>query len=400
MVVMKDASFARASPASKCVSPFCVGKPTRSTCARWYGKKTYRPSDNANALAALMVMLTSSNARAETRAAEEQTRAEARAAEERARAEALVLAARAATAPLTEEETAALDAEGQVGESARRALVARTVDADLVTEGPAGTAKVELRQRNRGHAQASRKRKKEKGEALAREEAELTERAAGLLVDLKRGGSTVLDDDGTGAFPEDEERIKALLAARDREQDKKERKNLGDKVRRARQALASKVLQRRVPLLETRVAELEKELRARAASHLPGRLCEPRRRPLPHIPQHVVEAGAVGLVRVGGRDAAVPVERRVRPREVALPHVEPPRALIPWDLVAPRVELHRAGRQPDVRLARRVPGGGEVEGAASGGRAEGAPSGGENCAALATHSHSVSVGSRLPAHLQ
>ena len=61
-------SFARASPASKCVSPFCVGKPTRSTCARWYGKKTYRPSDNANALAALMVILTSSNARAETRA--------------------------------------------------------------------------------------------------------------------------------------------------------------------------------------------------------------------------------------------------------------------------------------------------------------------------------------------
>ena len=54
VVVMKDASFARASPASKCVSPFCVGKPTRSTCARWYGKKTYRPSDNANALAALI----------------------------------------------------------------------------------------------------------------------------------------------------------------------------------------------------------------------------------------------------------------------------------------------------------------------------------------------------------
>ena len=69
VVVMKDASFARASPASKCVSPFCVGKPTRSTCARWYGKKTYRPSDNANALAALMVILTSSNPRGDARAA-------------------------------------------------------------------------------------------------------------------------------------------------------------------------------------------------------------------------------------------------------------------------------------------------------------------------------------------
>lgn len=66
--VMKEASCARASPAAKCVSPFWVGKPTRSTCARWYGKKTNRPSANAVALAALIAMFTSSNARAETRA--------------------------------------------------------------------------------------------------------------------------------------------------------------------------------------------------------------------------------------------------------------------------------------------------------------------------------------------
>ena len=87
-----------------------------------------------------------------------------------------------------------------------------------------------------------------------------------MLVDLERGGSTVLDDDGAGAFPEDEEKIKALVAARDGEQDKRKRRNLTDKVRAARQALERKVLQRRVALLENRVAELEKELRARAAA--------------------------------------------------------------------------------------------------------------------------------------
>ena len=93
-----------------------------------------------------------------------------------------------------------------------------------------------------------------------------------MLVQLERGGSTVLDDDGAGglidtpAFPEDEEAIKALVAAKEREQDKRKKKNLGMKETRARQALAHKVLQRRVALLEIRVAELEEEVRARAAA--------------------------------------------------------------------------------------------------------------------------------------
>ena len=56
------------------------------------------------------------------------------------------------------------------------------------------------------------------------------------------------------------------VAARDGENDKKERKNLTEKVRRARQKLAAKELQLRVALLEDRVAELEEELRAQAAA--------------------------------------------------------------------------------------------------------------------------------------
>ena len=91
-------------------------------------------------------------------------------------------------------------------------------------------------------------------------------RAGGLLVDLGRGGSTVLDVLDREAFREDEEAIKALVAARDGENDKKERKNLTEKVRRARQKLAAKELQLRVALLEDRVAELEEELRAQAAA--------------------------------------------------------------------------------------------------------------------------------------
>jgi len=66
--VMKDASSARESPAAKCVLPFCVGIPTRSTCERWYGKNTNRPRYNASALDAEMTTFTSSNARALTRA--------------------------------------------------------------------------------------------------------------------------------------------------------------------------------------------------------------------------------------------------------------------------------------------------------------------------------------------
>ena len=157
-------------------------------------------------------------------------------------------------------------AGGRVGDIARRAVVARATDADLQAKGAAGKKKAKRRQQVREYSGDYRKRKKENGEALALKEAELTERGAALLADLERGGSTVLDDDGAGAFPEDEKRIKALDAAKIREQDEKKKKNLGMQWTRARQALARKVLQRRVVLLENRVAELEKELRARAAA--------------------------------------------------------------------------------------------------------------------------------------
>ena len=104
------------------------------------------------------------------------------------------------------------------------------------------------------------------------------ERAAGLLVQLERGGSTVLDDDGavepldTEPFREDEEALQDLVDAKENGEDvdaaliKKKRKALGMRYTRARQALAAKALQRRVALLEIRVAELEEELRARAAA--------------------------------------------------------------------------------------------------------------------------------------
>ena len=210
------------------------------------------------------------------RALEEQARAEARALEEQARAEALALAARAATAPLTEEETSAvLRAGGRAADLVRRGAEARATDEALRAEGDA--AKVLTRQRNRGHAATSRKRKKLVVEALAREEAGLMERAAGLLVDLGRGGSKVLDDEGAvepldmEPFREDEEALQDLVDAKDRgevddEVVRKKRKALGMRYTRARQALAAKALQRRVALLEIRVAELEEELRARAAA--------------------------------------------------------------------------------------------------------------------------------------
>ena len=155
-------------------------------------------------------------------------------------------------------------AGGRVGDLARRAVVARATDADLEAKGDA--AKVNERKRDREYSQDYRKKKKARGKDLVQDKARLMEQAAGLLVQLERGGSTVLDDDGAGAFPEDEERIKALDAAKIREQDEKKKKNLGGQWTRARQALARKVLQRRVVLLENRVAELEKELRARAAA--------------------------------------------------------------------------------------------------------------------------------------
>ena len=194
---------------------------------------------------------------------ERAARAEAQAAQEQARADELV-ATLAELTELTEEETAALREGGKVGDSARRGVVARARDVEMLTEGKA--AEVLKRQQGRKHSANHRKKKKAKVEGLMHDEARLMERAAGLLADLERGGSTVLDDDGAGAFPEDEKRIKALDAAKIREQDEKKKKNLGMQWTRARQALARKVLQRRVVLLEDRVAELEKELRARAAA--------------------------------------------------------------------------------------------------------------------------------------
>jgi len=201
------------------------------------------------------------------RAAEERARAEARATEERARAEALALAA--ATAPLTGAETAALRAGGRAADLVQRGVAARARDVEMLTEGKA--AKVLERQKNREDCRNYRKQKKAKGEDLVQDEARLMERAVGLLAQLKRGGSTVLDDDGAvetldeEAFREDEEAIQDLVKAKEEGQDvtqadiRKKKNNLYSRKTRARQALAAKALQRRVPLLEIRVAELEEE---------------------------------------------------------------------------------------------------------------------------------------------
>ena len=117
-------------------------------------------------------------------------RAETRAAEERARADARV-ATLAELTELTEEETAALREGGKVGDSARRGVVARARDVEMLTEGKA--AEVLKRQQGRKHSANHRKKKKAKVEGLMHDEARLMERAAGLLADLERGGSTVLD---------------------------------------------------------------------------------------------------------------------------------------------------------------------------------------------------------------
>jgi len=118
-------------------------------------------------------------------------RAEARAAEEQARAD--ELASLVARTPLTEEEKAALGAGGYVGDRARRAFVARTVDADLQAKGKAEDAK--RRQQIRERSRKGRKRKKAKTDGLVQDEARLTERGAVSLERLGCGESTVLDDD-------------------------------------------------------------------------------------------------------------------------------------------------------------------------------------------------------------
>ena len=149
---------------------------------------------------------------------------------------------------------------------ARLGSEAQAKDGALEVEGSAGVVKVNRRKRDRVYAGDYRKKKKAEADDLVQDEARLMERGAALLVQLE------LDDDGAGglidtpAFPEEEEAIKALVAAKESEQDKKKRKALGMRETRARQALAAKALQRRVALLENRVAELEEEVRAGEAA--------------------------------------------------------------------------------------------------------------------------------------
>ena len=147
----------------------------------------------------------------------------------------------------------------------------------LRDEGEAGAAKADSIKKNVEAQKERRKRKRTAADALALKEAQLTERGAALLVELERGGSTELDDDGAvepldmEPFREDEEALQDLVDAKENGEDvdaaliKKKRKALGMRKTRARQKLAGKALQRRVALLEIRVAELEKELRARGS---------------------------------------------------------------------------------------------------------------------------------------
>ena len=218
-------------------------------------------------------------ARAKARAAEKQARVEARAAQEKARAEALALAARAAAAPLTEEETSAvLRAGGRAADLLRRHAEARATDADLQTKGKAGVAKVEVRKRNRRTADESRKRSKKRAETVAQEEAQLVERVAGLLVDLGRGGSNILDDDGDDGdefgghldIEADEEAFEALEAMKakehktrkDKDAIRKATNNRHRKRSDARKKASLDKVRRRVALLKIRVEALDEEFRA------------------------------------------------------------------------------------------------------------------------------------------
>ena len=164
-------------------------------------------------------------------------------------------------------------AGGRVGDLARRAVAARTTDADLQTKGPTGVAKVEVRKRNRRTADESRKRSKKRAEAVAQEEAQLVERVTGLLVDLGRGGSNILDDDGDDGdefgghldTEADEEELEALVKAKaDPLVIKRKRNAIAAKRTAARKKASLDKARRRVALLEIRVAELEKEARAAA----------------------------------------------------------------------------------------------------------------------------------------
>ena len=170
-------------------------------------------------------------------------------------------------------------AGGHVGDRARRAVAARTVDAALKDKGRAGAKKAKKREANRGYADASYKRKKLGAEALARGEAGLVKRVAGLLVDLGRGGSKVLDDDGddgdefggllkTKGYKADVAALARLEA--DENTDaltiKRKRNAIASKRTKARKKASLDKARRRVALLKIRVEALEEELRAPASA--------------------------------------------------------------------------------------------------------------------------------------
>ena len=171
-------------------------------------------------------------------------------------------------------------AGGQVGESARRTVVARATDAALKVKGRAGAKKAKKREANRGYADASRKRAKGAAEAVAQEEAQLVERVRGLLVDLGRDGSKVLDDDGDDGdefgghldIEADEEAFEALEAMKakehktrkDKDAIRKATNNRHRKRSDARKKASLDKARRRVALLKIRVEALEEELRAPA----------------------------------------------------------------------------------------------------------------------------------------
>ena len=159
----------------------------------------------------------------------------------------------------------------------RRRAEAEAGYAALRDEGEAGAAKADSIKKNVEAQKERRKRKRTAADALALKEAQLTERGAALLVELERGGSTELDDDGAvepldmEPFREDEEALQDLVDAKENGEDvdaaliKKKRKALGMRKTRARQKLAGKALQRRVALLEIRVETLKDEVRALAS---------------------------------------------------------------------------------------------------------------------------------------
>ena len=144
----------------------------------------------------------------------------------------------------------------------------------LRDEGEASAAKADALEKNAEASEKLRKRKRTAADALELKVAQLMERGATFLRRLGRGGSTELDVLDREAFREDEEALQALVDAKEREKDKKKRKALSMRETRARQALATKALLRRLELLRIRVAELgdelvavlEEELRARTAA--------------------------------------------------------------------------------------------------------------------------------------